>query len=108
MSKATVSTALGLTLAISFGAGMQSAVADATLAQAKNWMACHAVDKKLVGPAYKEVAAKYKDDAGARETLIGKVKQGGSGNWGAIPMPPNPAVSDEDVATLVDWILAQE
>lgn len=107
MSNTMLSAAFGLTLAVTASAGMQSAVADQALAQANNCMACHTVDKKLIGPAFKEIAAKYKDDAGARETLIGKVKQGGGGNWGAIPMPPNPAASDEDIATLVDWILSE-
>jgi cytochrome c len=68
-------------------------------------LACHAVDKKLVGPAYEEVAKKYKGDKGAEAKLIGKVKSGGSGVWGAIPMPPN-NVPDADVQTMVEWILS--
>lgn len=81
--------------------------ADATaLAQKSNCLSCHAIDKKLVGPSYKEVAAKYKGDKGAEAKLIEKVKKGGSGVWGAIPMPPNAGVSDADVKTLVQWILA--
>ena len=75
------------------------------LAQKYNCLACHAEDKKLVGPAYKEVAKKYKDDKGAEAKLIGKVKGGGSGVWGAIPMPPN-NVPDADVKTLVEWVLS--
>lgn len=71
-----------------------------------NCVSCHAVDKKLVGPAYKEVAAKYKGDAKAAEKLVDKVKKGGSGVWGPIPMPPNPAVPDGDVRAMVDWIIA--
>ena len=70
-----------------------------------NCQACHTVDKKLVGPAYKEVAAKYAGDATAQAKLEQKVKNGGSGVWGAIPMPPN-NVPDADLKTLVDWILA--
>ncbi|MEO8628825.1 MAG: c-type cytochrome [Betaproteobacteria bacterium] len=75
------------------------------LAQKYNCLACHAVDKKLVGPAYVEVAKKYKGDKGAEDKLIGKVKSGGSGVWGAIPMPPN-NVPDADVKTLVEWVLS--
>jgi cytochrome c len=68
--------------------------------------ACHAIDKKVVGPAYTDVAAKYKGDAGAPAKLAAKVKAGGSGVWGAIPMPPNPTVSDADLKALITYILA--
>jgi cytochrome c5 len=67
--------------------------------------ACHAVDKKIVGPAYQDVAAKYKGDKDASAKLAQKVKDGGTGAWGQIPMPPNAAVPDEDVKALVNWIL---
>ena len=80
--------------------------ADEALAKAKNCMACHAVDKKLVGPAYKEVAAKYKGDKGAAATLAAKVKAGGKGVWGQVPMPPN-NVTDDEAKKLVAWVLAQ-
>jgi len=76
------------------------------LATSKGCMACHKVDMKVVGPAYQEVAAKYKGDPAAVDMLIAKVKAGGQGNWGEIPMPPNPAVSDEDISALVNWILS--
>lgn len=76
------------------------------LATSKGCMACHQVEMKVVGPAYKDVAAKYKGDATALDTLVAKVKAGGKGNWGEIPMPPNPAVSDEDLKTLVTWVLS--
>ena len=79
--------------------------ADAALAKKYNCTACHAVDKKLVGPAYKDVAAKYKGDSAAAAKLATKVKKGGSGVWGPIPMPPNPAVPDADIKKLVDWVL---
>ena len=69
-------------------------------------MGCHAVDRKLVGPAYKDVAAKYKGDAGAEARLIKKVREGGMGNWGQIPMPANPKVSDADLKTVIEWVLA--
>ena len=80
--------------------------ADEALAKAKGCTACHSVDKKLVGPAYKDVAAKYKGDASAAAKLAEKVKKGGSGVWGPVPMPPNANVPDADVKALVDWILA--
>jgi cytochrome c551/c552/cytochrome c5 len=67
--------------------------------------ACHAVDKKIVGPAYQDVAAKYKGDAGALARLTQKVKAGGTGVWGQVPMPPNSWVTDSDIQVLVSWIL---
>jgi len=83
------------------------AQASEELAKKSNCLACHAVDKKLVGPSYKDVAAKYKGVAGSEAKLIEKVKKGGGGVWGAMPMPPvNPQVKDEDIKTLVKWILA--
>ena len=84
------------------------AYADQALATAKNCMACHAVDKKLVGPAYKEVAAKYKADKTAADKLATKVIKGGSGAWGAVPMPANPQVNDAEAKKLVAWILSQK
>ena len=76
------------------------------LAQSKGCLNCHAIDHKVVGPAYKDVAAKYKSDAGAQARLAAKVKAGGGGVWGSIPMPPNP-VSDAEAQTLVKWVLSQ-
>ena len=81
------------------------AMADEALAKSKNCMACHAVDKKLVGPAYKEVAKKYAGDAKAADMLAGKIMKGGSGVWGAITMPANPQVNDADAKKLAGWIL---
>lgn len=82
------------------------AATDATALAAKyNCSACHAADKKIVGPSYKEVAAKYAGDSGAAAKLEQKVKNGGGGVWGAIPMPPN-NVPDADLKALVAWILA--
>ena len=89
------------------GSTVAFADAGADLAKAKNCMSCHAVDKKLVGPAYKEVAAKYKGDAKAPEMLAAKVKAGGKGVWGQIPMPPNNVTPDE-AKKLVTWILSQK
>lgn len=91
------------------GAGLLiagQASADEALAKAKNCMSCHAIDKKVVGPSYKDVAKKYAGKAGAAATLEAKVKKGGSGAWGTVPMPPNPAVSDADIKKLVAWVLA--
>jgi len=82
------------------------AMANADLAKAKNCMACHLTDKKLVGPSYQEVAARYKGKAGAEADLARKIKAGGVGVWGQVPMPPNPQVTDAEIATLVKWILA--
>jgi cytochrome c len=69
-------------------------------------VACHAIDKKMVGPAYKDVAAKYRGQKDAEAKLVEKVKKGGVGVWGQVPMPPNTNVSDADVKTLVHWILS--
>ncbi len=91
-------------------AGSAMAADQTELAKKSNCLTCHAVDKKIVGPAYKDVAKKYKGDKTAEAKLIEKVKKGGAGNWtavtGGVPMPPNPAVSDADLKKLVDWILA--
>jgi cytochrome c len=84
------------------------AFAQADLAQKKNCLACHAVDKKVVGPAYKEVAAKYAGQKDAVEKLTQKVMKGGVGVWGQIPMPANPQVSEAEAKQLVTWILGQK
>ena len=84
------------------------AAANEELAKKNACLACHAVDKKVVGPSYKEVAAKYKGDAKAEAMLIDKVKKGGVGTWGQVPMPPNAAVPDADINALVKWILSQK
>lgn len=84
-----------------------TASANEELAKKSACTACHAIDKKLVGPAYKEVAAKYKGQKDAEAKLIEKVKKGGQGVWGPVPMPPNAGVKDEDIKTLVKWVLAQ-
>ena len=76
------------------------------LAQKSGCTACHAVDKKIVGPAYKDVAAKYKNDKTAHTKLEEKVKKGGVGVWGQVPMPPNTQVSDADIKKLVGWVLS--
>jgi cytochrome c len=99
--------ASGLALA---GGALGQAKVDAkaaeALAQKSGCIACHNVDKKVIGPAYKDVAAKYKADKDADKKLAAKVKAGGSGVWGPVPMPPNAQVSDADIKTLVAWIVS--
>ena len=85
-----------------------SALADEALAKSKNCMACHAVDKKLVGPSYKDVAKKYGADAKAVDALAEKIVKGGSGVWGAIPMPANPQVSAAEAKKLAAWVLSNK
>jgi cytochrome c len=97
-----------IALGISIAAASSPALASEELAKKYNCLACHALDKKLVGPAYKDVAAKYKDDKAAPAKLAEKIKKGGVGVWGPIAMPPNPAVPDADVNALVKWILSQK
>ncbi|MGE5492104.1 MAG: c-type cytochrome [Actinomycetota bacterium] len=87
------------------GVSQANAANEEALAKAKNCLSCHAIDKKLVGPAYKDVAAKYKGDKGAQAKLVAKVKAGGKGAWGEMPMPPN-NVSDEEANKLVAWVLS--
>jgi len=81
-------------------------MANEELAKKHACTACHAVDKKVVGPAFKEVAAKYKGDPKAEAKLVDKVKKGGVGVWGQVPMPPNSTVPDADVKALVKWVLS--
>ena len=81
------------------------ALADEALAKKHNCLACHQLDKKSVGPAYKDIAKKYKGQAGMDVKLAEKVKKGGQGVWGPVPMPPNPAAPDSDIKKLVEWIL---
>jgi cytochrome c len=82
------------------------AFADQALAASKNCMACHAADKKLVGPSYKDVAKKYAGQKDAADKLATKIMKGGSGVWGAIPMPANPQVNEADAKKLAAWVLA--
>ena len=81
------------------------AMASMALATKHNCTACHAVDKKLVGPGYQEVAKKYAGQKDAEAKLIEKVRKGGVGAWGQVPMPPNTTPTDAEVKTLVQWIL---
>jgi len=102
---ATAATTAGAAPAASKASGPLDLKAAEALMAKDGCSACHAVDKKIVGPAYQDVAAKYKGDTGALAKLTQKVKAGGSGVWGQVPMPPNPQASDDDVKALVSWIL---
>ena len=88
------------------GAFAADAKAADALAKNSGCFACHAADKKLVGPSYKDVAAKYRNDKNAEANLVQKVKAGGKGVWGDVPMPPNAHVKDADIKAIVQWILS--
>ena len=98
MKRTLIALALTMTVAA-------PAMADLALAKSKNCMACHSVDKKLVGPAYKEVAAKYAGQKDAEATLVTHVIKGSKGVWGAVPMPANTQVNEADAKKLVAWIM---
>jgi len=87
-------------------ASAASAPAGYEIAKQNACLGCHTVDRKLVGPAFRDIAAKYKGDAGAQARLEKKVRDGGSGVWGVIPMPSHPRMSDADIHTVVAWVLA--
>ena len=109
MNKQLSTTLLPLVAAALFIAHAPAKAADGEAAVKKaRCVACHAVDQKRVGPAYKDVAAKYKGDAKAPEVLFEKVRHGGSGNWGTVPMIPHPAdkISDENLHAAIQWILS--
>ena len=82
------------------------AMADEALAKSKNCMGCHTVEKKVVGPSYKDVAKKHSNDASKADMLAAKIIKGGSGVYGAIPMPANPKVSEADAKKLATWVLS--
>ena len=88
------------------GAHAADAKAGEALAAASGCLACHTMDKKLVGPSFKEIADRYRKDKSAETNLMQKVKAGGKSEWGDIPMPPNSHVKDADIKTLVQWILS--
>ena len=83
------------------------AMASEELAKAKNCLTCHATDKKIVGPSYKDISAKRGGEKGAEALLAGKIKGGSKGEWGQVPMPPN-NVTDAEAATLAKWVLTQK
>jgi cytochrome c len=103
MKRLAISLAAAAVLPVSL-----PAQASEELAKKHACFACHSVDKKLVGPSYKDVAAKYRGDGGAEAKLVDKVKKGSQGTWGQVPMPPNASVPDADVRALVKWILSQK
>lgn len=98
MKRVLFAAALGLGLAA-------PAFADLALATSKNCMSCHAVDRKVLGPSFKDVATKYKDDKGAVDALASKIVKGGAGVWGPVPMPANNQVSEADAKKLAAWVL---
>lgn len=104
----TIVTLLAAAAAATLAAGAHAADAKAgeALTKSSGCLACHTVDKKLVGPSYQEIAERYRKDKGAEAKLIQKVKAGGKGVWGDIPMPPNAHVKDADIKTMVQWILS--
>lgn len=101
---------LAASIPLAMAAGLVQAAPDPAEVQqilTKNaCLACHAVENKLVGPAYREVAEKYADDEAAAETIAAHIRDGSSGVWGPVPMPPNPGISDDELATVVEWIMA--
>ena len=101
MKRTLITLAMTLSVAV-------PAMADQALATSKKCMACHAVDKKLVGPSYKDVAAKYAGQKDAVEKLAVKIIKGGSGVWGPIPMPPNAQVNEADAKKLATWVMTQK
>jgi len=101
MSRAIAVFAAVIAVLFSTGASAQQ-----ELAKQKNCLACHAIDKKLVGPAYKDVAKKYENDKDAVNRLAKKVREGGVGVWGQIPMPANPQVNEAESVALVKWVLS--
>ena len=91
---------------LGLGLGLAApAFADLALATSKNCMSCHSVDRKVLGPSFKDVAAKYKGNAGAADMLATKIIKGGSGVWGPVPMPANTQVSEADAKKLAAWVL---
>ena len=99
------STAAAALVAAIFVFSSNPASASKDLARSKNCLACHSVDNQVVGPAYKEVAARYLGQEEATATLTKKVREGGAGVWGTTPMPPNSQVNESEAQTLVKWIL---
>ena len=99
MKRLLIATALALSASA-------PAWADQALAQSKNCMACHSVDKKVVGPAFKDIAKKFGSQAGAADMLAQKIMKGSSGVWGPVPMPANTQVSEAEAKTLANWVLS--
>jgi len=101
----SIAIALAAAAVLSYGLEARAASAAEDLAKTSGCLACHTVDKKLIGPSYKDIANKYRSDKGAQANLEKKVKEGGKGVWGDIPMTPNAHIKDADIKTIVAWIL---
>ncbi|MBX9812257.1 MAG: c-type cytochrome [Burkholderiales bacterium] len=103
-----ISVALAAAASLTFVSGAYAAdpKAGEALTKSSGCLACHSIDKKVVGPAFKDVAAKHRNEKGAEAALVKKVKAGGKGVWGEIPMPPNAHVKDDDIKSMVQWILS--
>lgn len=99
MKKALIAALMSL-------ASATPALADLALATSKNCMSCHQVERKVLGPSFKDIAAKYKGNAGAGAMLADKIRKGGSGVWGPVPMPANNQVSEADAKKLSAWVLS--
>ena len=95
----------GLLAALALSCSL-AAMADQALATKKNCMGCHAMDRKMVGPSYKDVAKKYAADSGAADKLALKIQKGGAGVWGPVSMPSNPQVNENEAKTLASWVLS--
>jgi len=106
MMKLMMTAASAALLLLSGAASANDSAQSMALAQKNACLSCHGVDKKIVGPAFKEVAKKYAGDKTAKDRLVAKVKTGGKGVWGQIPMPPNPGVKPEDAEKIVEWVLS--
>jgi cytochrome c len=102
----SVAIALAAATALTYGLVARAADAGEDLAKSSGCLACHTVEKKLIGPSYRDIANKYRGDKGAAANLAKKVKEGGKGVWGDIPMTPNAHVKDADINTIVVWILS--
>jgi cytochrome c len=108
MMKTVMMTAASAALLMLSGVASADSKEGMALAQKNACLSCHSVDKKIVGPAYKDIAKKYAGVKGAEDMLVAKVKTGGKGVWGEIPMPPNPQVNPKDLRKIVDWVLDQK
>lgn len=106
MKTTAILCAAAATVTLAAGAHAAHAQSGEALAKSSGCLACHTTDKKLIGPSYKDVADKYRGNKGAEADLIKKVKNGSKGVWGDIPMTPNAHVKDEDIKTIVQWILS--
>lgn len=104
----SIVTVLAAAVAATFAAGALAADAKSgeALAKSSGCLACHTTEKKLIGPSYKDVAAKYRGNKAAEAELVKRVKAGSKGVWGDIPMPPNAHVKDEDIKAIVQWVLS--